>query len=45
MDLMEGTIYDIPESILTIDEEGVCFFKNLPIKDTPMLITFGEFVK
>lgn len=45
VDLMEGTIYDIPESILTIDEEGVCFFKNLPIKDTPMLITFGEFVK
>lgn len=44
VDLMDGTIYNIPESIVTRDEFGVYTIKNIPIKDTPMLLTFGDFI-
>lgn len=43
VDIMDGSIYEIPESIMTRDEFGLYTFKHLPIKDTPMLLTFGEF--
>lgn len=43
IDIMDGSIYEIPESIMTRDEFGMYKIKNLPIKDTPMLLTFGEF--
>lgn len=45
VDLMDGNIYDIPESMISRDEYGLYFIKNLPVKDTPMLLTFGEFIK
>ena len=43
VDIMDGSIYEIPESIMTRDEFGLYKFEHLPIKDTPMLLTFGEF--
>ena len=44
VDLMDGAIYEIPDSILTKDAFGTYHLKNLPVKDTPMLLTFGEFL-
>ncbi len=43
VDIMDGSIYEIPENIITRDEYGMYFIKNLPIKDTPLILTFGEF--
>jgi len=43
VDIMDGSIYEIPESIMSRDEFGLYTFKHLPIKDTPLLLTFGEF--
>ena len=43
VDLMDGSIYEIPESIMRRGENGMLFIRNLPIKDYPMLLTFGEF--
>lgn len=43
-DVMTGNIYEIPDSILTRDELGNCFIKNLPIKDTPLILMFGDFL-
>lgn len=45
VDLMDGNIYDIPESMISRDEYGLYTIKNLPIKDTPMILAFGDFVK
>lgn len=43
IDVMDGSVYEIPESIITRDEFGLYSIKNLPIKDTPMILTLGEF--
>lgn len=43
-DLTDGAIYELPESILSEDAFGTYHVKNLPIKDTPMLLTFGDFL-
>lgn len=42
-DLLTGDIYSIPESILSADDDGYLYFKNLPATDNPMMITFGDF--
>ncbi|MBR3967357.1 MAG: beta-galactosidase [Clostridia bacterium] len=44
VDIMDGSIYEIPDSIVTRDAFGVCTFKNLPVKDTPLLLVFGDFL-
>lgn len=43
IDLIDGSIYEIPESIIRRDPYGLYIIKHLPIKDYPMLLTFGEF--
>ena len=45
IDVMDGSIYDIPKSIVKRDEFGMYRFTNLPIKDTPLLLEFGNFIK
>lgn len=42
-DLLTGDIYSIPENILSADDDGYLYFKNLPATDSPMMITFGDF--
>ena len=42
IDPMDGSIYAIPEEILTKTENGLYAFKNLPVKDYPLIITFDE---
>ena len=44
IDPMDGTVYEIPENILTQPELGVYSLINLPIKDYPLILTFGEFI-
>ncbi len=45
IDVMDGSIYDIPENIMNRDAFGMYSFRNLPIKDTPLLLEFGNFIK
>ena len=45
IDVMDGSIYELPNEIVTRDEFGTYRFKNLPIKDTPMLLEFGKFLE
>lgn len=42
-DLLTGDIYSMPENILSADDDGYLYFKNLPATDSPMIITFGDF--
>ncbi len=42
VDVFDGSIYEIPESIMERDEYGVYKIKNLPVKDTPLMLVFGE---
>ena len=44
VDVMDGSIYEIPAGVMERDKSGMYFFKNLPIKDSPLIITFGDFV-
>ena len=44
VDLMDGSIYEIPESNIEDKGNGVKIIKELPIKDTPLVLTFGEFL-
>lgn len=44
IDLMDGSIYEIPDQIMKKNGSGVYTFENLPVKDTPLLITFGKFI-
>ena len=42
--LMDGSNYEIPDQIMKKNGSGVYTFENLPVKDTPLLITFGKFI-
>ena len=45
IDVMDGMIYEIPESIVERDVFGCFHFTNLPAKDTPLLLEFGDFIE
>ena len=45
LDVMDGSVYEIPDNVVTRDEFGVYKFTNLPIKDTPLILEFGNFAK
>jgi hypothetical protein len=42
INLLDGTIYEIPSNMIE-DEDGCLLLKNIPIKDYPLLLTFGDF--
>ena len=44
VDPMDGSIYEIGENIMKEGGNGLYHFEHLPIKDYPMLITFGNFM-
>ena len=44
IDIMDGSIYEIPEEMLEDKGDGVYVIKELPIKDTPLVLTFGSFM-
>lgn len=41
IDPMDGAIYEIPESMMTVDTFGNRVFSDLPIKDYPLFLVFG----
>ncbi len=43
IDPMDGSMYALSKDILTRTENNLYHFKNLPIKDYPLIITFGDF--
>ena len=42
IDLLDGTIYDLPESMI-VDEGETIKLSHLPVTDSALLLTFGEF--
>ncbi|MBQ9325297.1 MAG: cellulase family glycosylhydrolase [Clostridia bacterium] len=44
IDLMTGDVYAIPENMITRTEDGVTCLNHLPLTDSPLLITLGDFV-
>ena len=45
IDLLDGSIYTIPENMEEKDEKGYRKFLHLPLRDYPLLLTFGKFVE
>ena len=45
VDLMDGSIYKINDELIEEVGNGVYIIEKLPIKDTPMMITFGDFLE
>lgn len=44
VDVMDGSIYEIPKEMIEDKGDGVYEIRNLPVKDTPLILTFGEFL-
>ena len=44
VDIMDGCIYEIPDSMIEDKGDGVIEISELPIKDTPLMLTFGDFL-
>lgn len=42
IDLLDGKIYEIPENMIEKNEDSYTL-KNIPIKDYPLVLTFGDF--
>ena len=42
IDMLDGSIYELDSEHFVI-EDGYYRFKNIPITDSPLLITFGDF--
>ena len=43
IDLLNGGIYALPDSMIDRTEEGAVMLRNLPLTDVPLLLTFGAF--
>lgn len=44
IDLATGDIYEIPEKMIVDKGDGCIELVNIPLTDSPMLLTFGEFL-
>ena len=44
IDPMDGSTYEIPQTILTLHDRNRYVLRNLPVKDYPLILTFGEFL-
>ena len=46
IDPMDGSIYEVPESMIEVQEKGHgtgLTLLNLPLRDYPLILTFGDF--
>ncbi len=43
IDLMDGTVYTLPDDMIEACGETTIRLKNLPLRDYPLLLTFGDF--
>ena len=41
---MDGSVYEFPENMIEDKGDGVYIIKELPINDTPLILTFGDFL-
>lgn len=44
VDIIDGSIYEIPEDMICNKGNGVYEINGLPVKDTPLLLTMGDFI-
>ena len=44
IDLMTGDIFELPDSMVDRDA-ALTTLRNIPIRDYPLLLTFGDFYK
>ena len=44
VDLKDGTVYEFDKDVVVMDND-YCYLKNIPVRDYPMLITFGDFIE
>ena len=44
IDSMDGSVYEIPDNMIEKSGDGVYLIEELPIKDTPLILTFGDFL-
>ncbi len=44
IDPMDGSVYEIPENMMASEGEGMVQLNNIPVKDYPMILTFGDFI-
>lgn len=45
IDLLDGSVYEIPECMMECAKPGLVKFKNMPLRDYPLLLTFGDFAE
>ena len=45
IDLLDGSIYAFPEDMIEDDGKGYRKFKQIPLRDYPLLLTFGPFAE
>ena len=43
VDLMDGTIYELSDEMVTVNEDGSRVIKGLPLRDHPLALVFGNF--
>ena len=44
VDLLDGQIYRLPDSMVERRADGYAKLLHLPITDAPLLLTFGDFI-
>ncbi len=44
VDIMDGSIYEIPDDMIEDKGNNVYDICGLPVKDTPLILTFGDFL-
>lgn len=44
VDPMDGSVYEIGNDIMNDKGGGLYVFEHLPVKDYPLILTFGDFI-
>lgn len=44
IDPMDGSVYEIPETMRVKECDGAVQFNNIPVKDYPLILAFGDFL-
>jgi len=45
IDLLDGSVYAFPEGMVDGNGRGHRLFKNIPLRDYPLILTFGDFAE
>ena len=45
IDLLTGIVYEFPEEMVKRPRNGIVTLSNLPLRDYPLLLTFGDFAE